>query len=167
MDEIAIVSAAANSATAITALVALLFASRQIALNKAIHLAETRPYVVPELKFGINRQGNESVYLVVTNHGHTPALNVHLRFMTDEPWHMLQNPSFPFTPSEPGIPVIAPSQSISYFLGRKTSTAKFLRTFDSSIGVSVSCGNLLNSKSETFEYILTLRNDYKSSQSND
>ena len=143
------------------ALIGVFVAWRQSVQTRAIHVAETRPYVVPEIIDGTNRDGKESLYLRLENHGKTPAMRIHVEFLTDARWHNVSRPSsFPFHRDTAGIPLLAPKAHLEFFLGEKSKGAEFIETLEDGVDVRVTFKGLIQETPHSDTYAVTARNKF-------
>lgn len=153
------VASLAGTLTALVALVALVFAWRQTTQAREIHVAETRPYVVPSIVDGVNRDGKDSLYFRLENHGRTSALDIDVAFHTDSRWHHVAHPNFPFVATD-GVPLLAPRSAIKFFLGVKTPKAEFVATLEAGIRVTVSFASQVHRKRHADTFSATAKSKY-------
>ena len=158
-DALSVATSIAGLLTSVVAVVALVFAWRQTLQARNIHVAETRPYVVPSLVDGLNRDGKASLYLRLENHGRTPAIDIVVDFESELGWHHVAHPSFPFT-SSPGIPLLAPGSALEFFLGVKAPEAEFVENLESGLRVTVSFATQIHAKRHRDMFSVTARNKY-------
>lgn len=158
-------SAVEAMATVITAFVAIgaaWYAARQWRDARAAHVSQMRPYIVPVYTVKKNDSGYRGVWLDVTNYGQTPARSITLDFDLAATWKSVEHRRFPFlNDGGPGISIIPPGATLSYFVGPydKTSALSHLRDDFVAVTARYVADDRILVKEIAEEYRLTLR-DY-------
>ena len=98
------------------ALLGALIAVFQLIVSNKQAIASRRPVMVLTLDLTKTVKG-ERLYLKIENVGSSPAKAVFVEFEGGKDWHWVSNPSYPFLKEFGGLAVVAPGQSIRYFLG--------------------------------------------------
>lgn len=121
-------------------------ARASVAHIEKARIADLKPYVSVSLKRA-DARGEDSVLLLLTNFGRTPALNVKITFPEQRAWNYVSNPNFAFA-DENGITVLAPGETKSYFLGRLVPGSGFARVLVEDLLATVTFGSQVSESSE-------------------
>ena len=142
--------------TTVLGTIAAIYAAVQWKDARRTHYAERRPYVLPEYEIR-DRPGGPGVYIVLTNHGLTPAANVTLRFDGGS-WHNTRGVKHPFLEEHGGISVVGPSQSKAYFVGRYETTSHLLELRDKDLHATIQYSGFHDQRKISESHRMTLRN---------
>ena len=116
----------ATIVSAILAIVGLSFVWYQIRQFTKAQRSESRAYVSAKAEPGISR-GRTALYLVLKNHGKSPARDVHIEFDQTNDWHYVEHSDkFPFI-GENRILVVWPDEEKKFFLGPMTKGSRLLQ----------------------------------------
>jgi hypothetical protein len=110
-----VLSAISSAIAAITSILASAVALVAYVKSKKLEYETFRPYIIPVLvtkQSGVEKQ----LFLEIKNVGDAPAIDVTIKFESDNVWNWVRNPDYPFT-SDSGISAIGPGESVRYFLG--------------------------------------------------
>jgi hypothetical protein len=137
------------------ALFGAITADFQLIVSNKQATASRRPVMVLTLELTKTVKG-ERLYLKIENVGGSPAKAVFVEFEDGKDWHWVSNPSYPFLQEFGGLPVVAPGQSIRYFLGvvKDGGNLGYLKT--SGIGAKVTSAKPFGLLRFCDKYTLTL-----------
>lgn len=149
------ISAVSTAVAAIATIVGASVAWTEYRRAKRAEIEERRPQVIPS--YTIRTVGKDrQVILILHNIGRTTAKEVKLHFRTSDFWHWVSNPDYAFGPGNTGIPVIAPSEKIEYFVGIIRPGNPLSKLLTSQIPVTVEMRNPTGGKPLVDVYQLTL-----------
>lgn len=94
---------------------------------------DRRPYLFVVVDKGRTRDEKEALYLSFTNYGRTPATHIRAK-ITGPVWKQLNNRTLAFE-RDPGILLLAPGATITYFIG--PASGELLAHYSSEEGVGV------------------------------
>jgi len=136
------ISAIGTTVTAVVAFVAAIGAGFQLRHMRSSHHREMRPLCSVRYELHLDNRGQECIWLVVTNFGRTPAIDVVISF-NDDLWHYANLSSkYPFLLNNGGISLLAPGETRKYFVARRSSAKNMTAALTNNLVATISYKNL-------------------------
>jgi len=128
--------ALATIASPVLAIVGLVLVLIQIRQVKDSELAANRAYVSARVELGESRT-NPALFLVLKNHGRSPARAISIKFDNENDWHYVQHwQKFPFIESNK-ITKLLPQEEKKYFLGPMTKGSRLLNLKENTVNGTI------------------------------
>ena len=138
----AVISALGTTVTALVAIFAAIGAGIQLRHMRSSHYREMRPLCSVRYESHPDNRGQECIWLVVTNFGRTPAIDVEISF-NDHSWHYANLSSkYPFLLNNGGISLLAPGETRKYFVARRSSAKNMTAALTNNLVATISYKNL-------------------------
>jgi hypothetical protein len=136
------INAVSSCITAAIAVAAAFGAWSQLKHMRAAHYQEMRPFCSVRYEGHPDARGEECIWIVITNFGRTPAIDVTITF-SDESWHNANlTGKYPFLDGNGGISVLAPGETRKYFVARKASASKMSAALTNNLVAKINYKNL-------------------------
>ena len=115
----------ATIVSAVLAIVALLFVWHQIRQVAKAQESGSRSYLSARLELGTSRD-RQALFLVLKNHGRSPAFDIHIEFDHANNWHYVEHwQRFPFVGDNRVIQLL-PDEERKFFLGTMVRGSRLL-----------------------------------------
>lgn len=118
-------SEVATIVSGLLAIVALGFVWQQIRQVAKAERSGSRSYLSARLEPGTSRD-RQALFLVITNHGRSPAVDIHIEFDHANNWHYVEHwQKFPFIGNNRVLQLL-PGEDRKFFLGTMVKTSRLL-----------------------------------------
>ncbi|NDC19369.1 MAG: hypothetical protein EBZ87_03775 [Microbacteriaceae bacterium] len=125
MPDLSIWSDIATIVSAVLAIVALVFVWHQIRQVAKAQESGSRSYLSARLELGTSRE-RQALFLVLKNHGRTPAIDIHIEFDHANNWHYVEHwQKFPFV-GDNRVLQLLPDEERKFFLGTMVKDSRLL-----------------------------------------
>jgi hypothetical protein len=125
MQDLQFWSNVATIVSALLAVVAIAFVWWQVRQFRKAEESGARAYLSARLEIGKSRE-RPAMFLVLKNHGKSPALDVHIEFDHQNNWHYVEHwKKFPFIEGN-RISQLLPGEERKYFLGTLVSGSRLI-----------------------------------------
>jgi hypothetical protein len=115
----------ATIVSAVLAIVALVFVWHQIRQVAKAQESGSRAYLSTRLEIGTSRE-RQALFLVMKNHGRSPAVDIHIEFDHVNNWHYVEHwQKFPFIGGNRVLQLL-PDEERKFFLGTMVRGSRLL-----------------------------------------
>jgi hypothetical protein len=115
----------ATIVSAVLAIVALVFVWHQIRQVAKTQESGSRSYLSARLELGTSRE-RQALFLVLKNHGRSPAVDIHIEFDHANNWHYVEHwQKFPFV-GDNRVLQLLPDEERKFFLGTMVKNSRLL-----------------------------------------
>jgi hypothetical protein len=145
----------ATIVSALLAVVAIAFVWWQVRQFRKAEESGSRAYLSARLELGKSRE-RPAMFLVLKNHGKSPAKDIHIRFEHVNNWHYVEHwQKFPFI-GENRILQLLPDEERRYFLGTLVKGSRLIALKTGEAKGTIIYSDLISSERRE-EITLTLR----------